>query len=240
MKYKKLKPMPIGIIGGMGPQASNELYRLLIERAERDYGARNNDEYPEVLIDSVPVPDFLADTRKMEQAARILEDRVRRLTDYGVSAITMACNTACILYDRLQTQTKTPIISVVKEVGNAVARKSKHVLILASPTSLRLRLYQKVLKQKGVTFITPKTVEYLELEYIIRSVLAGGNRKRLMRRLVRFTERYVEKGNVDGIVLGCTELPLVFPQNYHLPVYSSLDILAKTLLKQYYYGKEQL
>ena len=237
MRYKKDKSKPIGIIGGMGPQASCELYRLLIEGARLNYGAKNNDDYPEMLIDSVPVPDFLADTEKMETAARLLEDRVRRMSKYDVSVLTMACNTACILNERLQTQLSVPLISVVEEVGKVVARECNRVFILASPTSLRLNLYQDVFRQKKVTYLIPNQSEYLELEYIIRGVIEGEDRKTLMQRLVRITERHITGENIDGVVLGCTELPLIFPENFHLPVYSSLDILARTLLKQYYYRR---
>lgn len=238
MKYRKTIPKPIGVIGGMGPQASCELYRLLIEGARRIYGARNNDDYPEVLIDSVPVPDFLADTDKMEEAAGLLEDRVKRMSAYAVSAMTMACNTACILNSRLQLQLSIPLISVVDEVVRIVSKRCKLVFVLASPTSLNMRLYQDAFQQYNVEFLTPESSAYPELEHIIRGVIEGEKRKSLMQRLVKITERHIENHeNVDGIVLGCTELPMVFPENFHLPVYSSLDVLAKTLLKQYYYRR---
>ncbi len=224
----------IGIIGGMGPQASNELYRLLIEGAKRKYGARNNDDFPEIIIDSVPVPDFLSDTKKMEEAAGILDDRVRRLTNYGVSAITMACNTACILSDRLQKQTPVPFVSVIDEVVREVSKNNTKVLLLASPTSLRLGLYQLALSRYGLSYIVPPKKYHPELEYVIRGVIEGGERGFLMEKLVRITENILEKESVQAVVLGCTELPLVFPSNYRFPVYSSLSILAESILKRYY------
>ncbi len=224
----------IGVIGGMGPQASAEFYRLLIEGAKRDFGARNNDDFPEILLDSLPVPDFLSDTKMMEVAAGMLEDRVRRLTSYGVSAITMACNTACILADRLQRQTSVPFISVVDEVVRKVVRENSPVLLLATPTSLRLGLYQLQLARYGVPFVVPNPEDFQELEFIVRGVLEGGDRQKLMHKLVKLTERYVEKEHIEGIVLGCTELPLVFPSHYRLPAYSSLSILAESILKRYY------
>lgn len=224
---------PIGIIGGMGPQASNELYRLLIEGARDRYGARTNDTYPEILIDSVPVPDFLSDTDQMEQAAIMLEDRVRRFSDYGVSTLTMACNTACILIDRLQKQTDVPIISVIDEVTKHIKTHSR-VLLLASPTSLRMELYQRALSQKSISFVLPDRTDYTKLESIIRGVLEGDDRSKLMSQLIQIVEIYVEKNDLDGIVLGCTELPLVFPDSYPIRVYSSLSILADSLLKRYY------
>lgn len=224
----------IGIIGGMGPQASAEFYRILIDQARHTYGAEKNDEYPEVVMDSVPVPDFLGDTDRMEDAAKMLESRVRKLAAFGATTITMACNTACILADRLQKQTDVPFVSVVDAVVKEVSRRDQRVLLLASPTSLQLGLYQLALARHKLPYIVPQDRDYGELEYIIRGVLAGEDRGVLMRKLVRLVTAYREKENVDGIVLGCTELPLVFPSNYDLPVYNSLSILANTILKQYY------
>lgn len=224
----------VGVIGGMGPQASNEFYRLLIEGAKQHYGARNNNEFPEILMDSVPVPDFLSDTQQMEEAARMLEDRVRRLTAYGATMITMACNTACVLADRLQQQTNVMFISVVDEVVKNVSLKQRSVLLLASPTSLRLSLYQLRLARYAISYVVPDVKDYQELEYIIRGVIDGERREVLMHKLVKLTERYISSDAVDAIVLGCTELPLVFPLQYRLPVYSSLSILAERILKQYY------
>ena len=224
----------IGIIGGMGPQASSEFYRLLIARAHEAYGARDNCDYPEILLDSVPVPDFLSDTQKTEEAAQMLEDRVERLTAYGVSMMTMSCNTACILRDRLQEKTSVPIISIVEEVVRQVVKNDHRVLLLASPTSLRLGLYQLALARYGISYVVPKVRDYHELEHIIRAVINGKDRGILMQKLVRLTDRYVGNDDIRGIILGCTELPLVFPINYRLPVYSSLSILAEAVLKRYY------
>ncbi|MBU1326518.1 amino acid racemase [Patescibacteria group bacterium] len=234
MKTNKI----IGVLGGMGPQASNEFYRLLISRAHQIYGAHNNNDYPEILMDSVPVPDFLADTKKQEQAARMLEERVEKMTNYGADIITMVCNTACILNDRLQRKTRVPIISVVEEVVKKVFIDQPFVLLLASPTSLRLGLYQLALARCGVNYIVPNKRDYQELEFIIRGVIDGKDRDLLLKKLVRLTERYLQKQKADGIVLGCTELPLVFPVNYRLPVYSSLSILADAVLKRYYKKEE--
>lgn len=234
-----MKQKMIGIIGGMGPQASVELYRLLIEGAKQRYGARNNDDFPEILIDSVPVPDFLSDIRQMEKAAVMLEDRTRRLTRYGASCISVACNTACLLRNRLQKQTAVPFVSIVDEVVTKASVRHKHVLLLASPTSLKLGLYQNALSRYGVLCVVPPKQYHQEIENIIRGVIEGGERSHLTVKLFRLTNKILTNEYVDGIILGCTELPLVFPENYRLPVYNSLSILAESLLKRYY-TKEEL
>jgi aspartate racemase len=170
----------------------------------------------------------------MEKAAVMLEDRTRRLATYGASCISVACNTACLLSSRLQRQTPVPFVSVVDEVAERASLHHKHVLLLASPTSLRLSLYQTALSRHGVTYVVPPNKYHQEIESIIRSVIEGGDKRFLMGKLVRLTENILTNEYVDGIVLGCTELPLVFPAQYRLPVYNSLSILAESLLKRYY------
>lgn len=235
-----MKQKMIGIIGGMGPQASQELYRLLIEGARERYGARNNDDFPEILIDSVPVPDFLSDTNQMEKAALMLEDRTRRLSNYGASFISVACNTASVLGDRLQKQTSVPFVSIVDEVVRKVLFNHTRVLVLASPTSLRLEIYQKALLKQGVSSIVPSVKYHQEIENIIRSVIEGEERSSLTEKLFRLTNNILTNEYVDGIVLGCTELPLVFPVDYPIPIYNSLSILAESLLKRYYSKEARL
>lgn len=233
MKVHKRKA--IGIIGGMGPQASCELYRLLIEGARFHYGVRNNDEYPEILIDSVPVPDFLSDTRHMQKAYTMLRQRVCQLSNMGVGYITFACNTACVFYPNLSKITQGTLVSIIDETATVVEKRNHaRVLILASPTTLRLRLYHNAFEQSRVPFVTPDPSRYHVLAEIIRGVLAGKDLKNLSKQLVFLVGSLRKKYDFDGIVLGCTELPLVFPANYDLPVYDSLSILAKALLKQYY------
>jgi aspartate racemase len=234
MKQNKI----IGVLGGMGPQASNELYRLLIDGAMHRYGARTNDGYPEILIDSVPVPDAFADQEKLEQVVRMLEDRVTRITRYGATSITMACNTVSVFTERLQKITPIPIISVVNEVVHEVSKHHSNVLLLASPTSLRLGLYQKPLTRAGIQYIVPEEKDYILLKKIISGVLEGKNQKELTYKLMQLVERIISVNHIDAIVLGCTELPLIFPSDYRLPVYSSLSVLAESLLKRYYTKEE--
>lgn len=231
MKQKQI----IGILGGMGPQASVEFYRLVIDKAVREYGVKVGDEYPEFVIDSVPVPDCFVDTSKLEIATRMLEDRVRRLTVFGVVQIAMTCNTMHTVLPRLQSQTPVRIISIIEEVTYRVGIRSSYVLLLASPTTLRTGLYQESLKRNGIRYVQPDKEEYDVLDHIISGILAGEDRMMLQAQLHTLADRILSKyPGVDGIVLGCTELPLIFPKKFRVPVYSSLSILADSVLKRYY------
>jgi len=119
-------------------------------------------------------------------------------------------------------------------VVHEVTKRHKKVLLLASSTSLRLGLYQIPLARAGVSYVIPALREYRLLDNLILGVLEGRDRKDLMEKLVHLAERHVATEGVEAIVLGCTELPLVFPSDFRLPVYSSLSVLAESLLKRYY------
>ncbi len=236
----KTKKQIIGVLGGMGPQASCELYRLLIEGARTRYGAIHNDEYPEIVIDSVPVPDGFSHPEDMEVVATMLEDRVKRLTTFGASMIAIACNTVCVFKDRLQSKTPIEVILTVDEVVKEVARSHKRVLLLSSSTSLKLRLYQDSLDRSGIEYIHPSVDEYETIDSIILGVLSGEEYTVLSGKITELTDSLIQDNRVEAIVLGCTEMPLIFPNEFNLPVYSSLSILAESILKRYYYRKDTI
>jgi aspartate/glutamate racemase len=69
----------IAILGGMGPQASSKLYNLLIEKSIKTYGVEDNSQFPEILLNSIPVPDFISNKKKFDEAREILVHRTIRL-----------------------------------------------------------------------------------------------------------------------------------------------------------------
>lgn len=71
------------------------------------------------------------------------------------------------------------------------------------------------------------------LEEIIRKVIAGKIKRSDKVELVKIAKSLKKRG-ARGIILGCTEFPLVFPKRFDIPVFNSLEILARALLRNYY------
>lgn len=235
---KLMNDKAIGVIGGMGPDASARLYQLMIEMAREEFGARENHEYPEIVIDSVPVPDFISDMSKAEEAVFMLKKRVRDLSHLPLSCLALACNTAYTTLVDLAQETAVPFVSIPKlVVQEAEERGYERVGILASPMTIYSGVYQTELTQQGIDVVLPTTEQIEELGVIIGDVVAG-DFKPVKQKLLRLADA-LRKKKMEGIILGCTELPLVFPKNYSLPVLDSVEILARALLKRYY-NKEAL
>ncbi len=228
----------IGIIGGMGPQATGEFYRILIDKSIREYGAVNNDDFPSVVIDSVPVPDFISSQEHLSKARMMLIDRTRRLNAYGVGRIGIACNTAHLVLNDLRAVSATPIVSIMDEAAHIVAKRNfVRVGLLASPMTYKTELYQSALKRTA-TVIIPNTKMQSDIDDLIRAVISGKNIKALKTTAYPLIESFIQKHSVEAIILGCTELPLIIDTPLSVPIISSLDILADNLLK-YYYGRKK-
>ena len=77
-----MKKQPIAIIGVMGPEASVYLYNVLIKQSIDSYGAVNNDDFPEILLYSIPVPDFISTNEKRHEALEILKEKGAKVSDF--------------------------------------------------------------------------------------------------------------------------------------------------------------
>lgn len=224
----------ICILGGMGPEASVYMYKMLIDLSIRYFGAKNNDDFPEIVLYSIPVPDFISNDKKKYAALEMLQERVEKLNKLDLSCIGIACNTAHVLLPDLQKISRIPFVSMIDEVVSVIKKENKHkVGLLGTPSTFRSSLYQDKLIKVGIETLLPVVAEYKILEKVIRNVIAGVNSSHDTKELLLIADKFVYKG-AEGVILGCTELPLAFPVNYNLPVYNSVAILAMALLRNYY------
>lgn len=226
----------IGILGGMGPGASVYMHRLLVELAAKKFGARDGDEFPEIIHDSIPISDFVSSEKKQRKALVMLSERVERLNNLNmVSFFGVACNTAHILLPSLQKKTSIPFVSMIEEVANFMPENIKTVGLLATPVTIRSSIYQLALTKRNKKILIPTNTQLRLIEPVIRNVIAGKLLKSDSATLVRIAISFQKKG-AQGIILGCTELPLVFPIKFNLPVFNSVEILSMALLRKYYQG----
>lgn len=229
-----MKNKTIGILGGMGPEASGYLYTLLIEKSARDFGAKNNEDFPNIILNSASVPDFISSKKNRDKTLQTLKEKVIELNKLSITYISIACNSAHILFDELQSVSNIPFISIIDVVIAKVMQSSiKSIGILATPATLRAKLYQEALLKIGIKSIVPTTKEIKQLEQIIRKVISNSYSSKDKKVLTEIALSLEDRG-AEGIILGCTELPILFPKKFTLPSYNSVEILAEVLLQKYY------
>ncbi|MEA3355155.1 MAG: amino acid racemase [Patescibacteria group bacterium] len=229
----KIKQKPIGIIGGMGPDASARLYQLMIKLARLEYTIKTNEDYPEIVLQSIPVPEFISDTNMARRAYLMIEDRVNKLINQNLGCVGISCNTAHMFMDKLRKKSKAKFVSILEEVlEQCIQRGYKRVGLLATPATHKLKLYEKEFEESGIKLVVPKKKEIKMLGEIAEKIVVG-EINTAEKKLKKIADGLKSKGS-EAIILGCTELPLAFPKNYQLPVLDSVEILARSLLKRYY------
>jgi len=225
----------IGLVGGMGPFAGVEFCRRLLEKSCRDFGARNGDEFPEIVLDSVPVADFISDTRNLPRAGRLLTSRIKKLNRFGCTSIAMVCNTGHVLFPKLSKVSTVKMVSLINSVRDkALSQNLKRVGLLATKTSIRANLFGKAFSGTGTEVIIPDEKTLDVCEEVIRGVIANNVSNRSVNQLVKRTQLFIKQQKLDGIILGCTELPLAFPNNKVPNIIDCLDVLSDKLLEDVY------
>jgi aspartate racemase len=231
----KVNNKKIGIIGGVGPQATCVLYSEITKYAQIKYRAKNNDDYPSIVIESVPIPDFISDKGQMDEAFIMLGKVVRNLESVGCTRLCIASNTVHLLIEDLERMTKVRFLSIISLVAKKVNDlKIKKVGLVGSSVLLGSGLYEKEFKKRGIELILPDEDERRIIEKLIRNVLAGKDNGRERNIYIKILHNLIDKG-VKGIILGCTELPLAI--NYEAlgeRIINSKKVLAEGIADYYY------
>ena len=145
----------IGILGGMGPLATADLFQkiVLLTKADTDR------EHIRVYIDSnANIPDRTAAILSGgEDPVPEMASALRHLEACGADCIIMPCNTAHYFLPRLQAMTKIPFLSILTAAAEACKAQfpGKTVGILATRGTLAANLYQEALVQAGVPYLVP-------------------------------------------------------------------------------------
>jgi len=205
----------IGILGGMGPSASASLYDKMLEYAQREFGAVQDDEYPPIVIYSLPLVGFDESGIVDPDSVRsLLIEGVKKLEDAGCDLIIVACNTVHIFYDDMQSAVKIPIFNIVKETAKRVINfHYQHVGLICSQSTTNAQLYENEFARHGIRVSTPSADQQKDLNRVIKHVMGGHQGLDDVLALKKIIRDYLHEG-AEAIVIGCTEIPLAINQSH--------------------------
>lgn len=221
----------IGILGGMGPEASAYFYHLLIEIAQEKYHAVQDTDYPPVVIYNMPLNDFdETGVRDADSVRAQLIDGVQKLESFGSRYIVIACNTVHQFYTDMQAAVSVPIINIVDEAVNEAKRRGyKKVLLLTSESTNTSGLYRSACESAALESISVGASEQKILNDIILRVMAGSQGQADIRAVDDIVKSL--EGTADAVLLGCTELPLAVSEgDIDIPVLNSNRIVLESVL----------
>ena len=227
----------IGILGGMGPLATADLFQkiVLLTKADTDR------EHIRVYIDSnANIPDRTAAILSGgEDPVPEMASALRHLEACGADCIIMPCNTAHYFLPRLQAMTKIPFLSILTAAAETCKAQfpGKTVGILATRGTLAANLYQEALAQAGVPYLVPDAPAQDALMRVIYDGVKAGKGPDSYRADFLTVLEQMSAGGAEVFLLGCTELPLAAEAlNIALPTVDPTAELAKASIRFCGYG----
>lgn len=200
----------IGILGGMSYESTIKYYDLILERY---YEKFNDYNYPEVIIYSLNFQKVIDYELGNNRAKYIdyLKSGIESLEKAGVTFVVMAANSPHIVFDDLEKLSKVPILSIVKATAEKAREENmKKLLLLGIKFTMQATFYQDYCAKLEIEVITPSNEEQDVIDKIIFDELVLGFFKQESKKNIL---QIINNYEVDGVILGCTELPLILTQN---------------------------
>ncbi len=218
----------MGLIGGTGWVSTTEYYRLINQETNRLLGGHNS---ARIILYSFNYADInecnLRDDH--EGVYRYVLDAARRLRDASADFIVLCANTLHQYAERLEEEVKLPIVHIADAAAAEIKKKGLSTIgLLGTRFTMEMDFYTKRLSEAGITSLVPEKPERNYIHSVIMDELLKENfRPESKKRFLEIIDG-LEKQGAQGIVLGCTEIPLLIKQeDVPLPVFNTLQLHAK-------------
>lgn len=221
----------IGILGGLTPESTITYYQHIVHRYTERFGDHG---YPEVVIYSVSFQQYenWMEAGQWDVIADHLRAALGRLAASGADFVVMATNTMHLLIDRLQASLPVPIVSIVDTTAAAIKQAGlSRVGLLGTRFTMEKPFYAEGLARHGIEAIAPDKPDREYIHKVIMEELSVGSLRDESRRgYLRIIDRLLDRG-AGGVVLGCTEIPLLIrPEHTPVPVFDTAVLHAERAL----------
>ncbi|MBO4845486.1 MAG: amino acid racemase [Lachnospiraceae bacterium] len=200
----------IGLVGGTGPESTVMYYKRLNTEIDRLTGGRS---MPDIAIESVDFKrawDYVSN-EKYDLLADYLSEKVKCLKAAGADIIALTAVTMHMVYEQIEQKTGVDLISIPKAVADETLRyKIKKIGLLGTVFTMEQDYMKKDLIQSGVEVCVPNKEEReLIGKRIFEELEKGIVKEETLKELTDIIVRMRDEEGIEGVILGCTELPLI-------------------------------
>ena len=227
----------VGILGGMGPEATADLLSRIIRLTP----ANDDEDHIRCLIDNNPkVPSRIKAIIEGtgEDPAPCLREMARQLEAWGADFLAMPCNTAHYYLADIISAVSIPVLDIVAITLEAVRQSlsglsgsKKLVGLMASPALRIIGLYEEKTRAIGAEILYPSDADQELLLKLIKAVKAGQNTEEMSAGLASIAANLTEQG-AAAIVIACTELGVIPLRFSKAPVFDASEELAKEIVSK--------
>ena len=225
----------IGILGGMGPEATAYFFELIIQNTK----AEKDQEHIPVIIYSNPEipPRTEAVTGEGPSPLPSLLEGVRVLKEAGADFMVMPCVTAHHFYNEILAEVKVSFLNMIDETVLSALRRMpelKKAGLIASTGTLKARLFHHAFAKEGVGIIEPDDEGQARVTEAIfgKGGIKAGFTSGKSREIILNTAQELVRRGAEAVIAGCTEVPLVLKEeDIEVPLIEPLRILAEVAIQ---------
>jgi aspartate racemase len=223
----------IGLIGGMSWNSTLEYYRLINELVADALGGFHSARIVLYSLDFAEIERAQHEAR-WSQAADILATAGKALKQAGADFIVICTNTMHKVADAVAESTRLPVLNIIDVTGNAVKERGlRKIGLLGTRFIMEEGFYRdRLAKRFDIEVLTPPEEERGVVDWIIYRELCHGKIKRTSHRAcLQIIEGLIER-EAEGIILGCTELPLLIrPGDLPVPLFDTTRLHAEAAVE---------
>jgi aspartate racemase len=200
----------VGIVGGLGPESTRDYYMGIIDAFKESF---STDGFPEIIIESLDLRTIISliEADKWNEVASIISRRFENLKACGADFGVIATNTPHKMFHQIQAKTSLPLISIVSETCRQIKScKVKKVLLLGTGFTMTSDFFINELRGNGIDVVVPEPEEIKYIQHkLMTEIEMGIILESTQEKLVSIIQRIETQTGVEGVVLACTELPLI-------------------------------
>jgi aspartate racemase len=224
----------IGILGGMGPEATAYFFELIIRKTKVE---KDQDHIPVIIWSNPRIPARTdAILKRGPRPIPLLVEGVRRLRKAGADFVVMPCVTAHYYYDEVTAQEKFPFLNILDEALQWTKKnlpRLKRAGIVSSTGTLESRLFHDTFRKGGIEVIGPEDEEQERVMDAIfgkKGIKAGYTEGEPKKIIVDTARMLIDRG-AEAVIAGCTEVPLVLrEEDIARPLIEPMSVMAEAAI----------
>ena len=223
----------IGLLGGMSWESSAEYYRIINQTVKERLGGLHSAQCVLYSVDFADI-ELMQREARWNDATEFMIDAARRLEKAGADCVIICTNTMHKMADDIKAAITIPLLHIADAAAEAILSMGlTRVALLGTKFTMEQDFYKGRLRENdGLEVMIPGEDDREIIHNVIYHELCLGKIRKLSRgQVIRIIERLVHHG-AEGVVLGCTELPmLIKQQDCSVPLFDTTEIHAKAAVE---------
>ena len=225
----------IGIIGGMGPESTVDYYQRIIERYRQKV---KDGSYPEMIISSLDMTFVmkLENAEHRDELIGLLSSEMNSLYHAGAVIGCIACNALHCVFEPVKAKSPIPMVSILESTRrHAESLGLKKVGLMGIQLTMQSDFYQEEFNKSNIAMVVPTSAEqeYIH-EKLMTEIELGKFLDQTRQGLLKIVARMISEDSIQGLVLGCTELPLILTRDeLGIPFLNTSSIHIESIVDEY-------